>query len=113
MNNHNNTIMKVFNDNKHLKHVLTNKMVDNMCRIENRFPLTKLPVCNNCERLALWHGEDGYCDFCGTYSKKPMTYSEYLADGYDIDSSGTTFRKLSEIQKSEEAKKRILYVPKV
>jgi len=109
--NHNKTMLKIFNDNKHLKHILTSEKVNRMCNIENRFPFAKLPVCNNCERLGLWCGDDGYCDTCGTYSRNPMTYSEYLSNGYDIDSSGATFRSLTERQKTEEAKKRILYVP--
>lgn len=110
--NHNKNLIKIFNNNKHLKHVLTNKTINKMCNIENRFPLTKLPVCNSCESLALWHGDNAFCEQCGTLSKNPIQYSEYLVDGYDIDATGATFRYLSEIEKTEEAKKRILYVPK-
>lgn len=49
----NNKLLKIFNDNKHIKHILTNDDIKRMCFVEGRYPFTRLPVCNNCERLAM------------------------------------------------------------
>jgi hypothetical protein len=93
---HNNLIKIVFDGSKHLKHVLSNDQIRNMTMIESRFPLTKLPVCGGCEKLALWgRGGQGYCPSCGTITKSPITYSSYLASGYDVDPTGTTFRSIT------------------
>lgn len=111
----NNKLLKIFNDNKHVKHILKNDDIKKMCFIEGRYPFTKLPVCNNCEGLAMWHKDTfdnliAYCTKCHTVSKNPMPYSEYLVDGYDIDSTGKAFRELSENEKTKLAKKRLLYI---
>ena len=64
-----------------------------MTMIENRFPLAKLPVCGGCERLAMWsRGMQATCRHCGTITKNPITYSSYLASGYDVDATGATAR---------------------
>ena len=49
----NNKLLKIFNENKHIKHILTNEDIKKMCFTEGRYPFTKLPVCNNCERLGM------------------------------------------------------------
>jgi len=92
---HNRLIKVVFDGSKHLKHVLTNEIVRQMTIIEGRFPLTRLPVCGHCEKLGLW-GPDGagYCQSCGTITKHPITYSEYLASGYDVDETGEAARSV-------------------
>lgn len=90
---HNKLISVVFDGSKHLKHVLNNEEVRNMTMIEGRYPLTKLPVCGGCEGLAYWsRGGQATCRKCGTITKNPITYSSYLASGYDVDPTGETFR---------------------
>jgi hypothetical protein len=113
----NNILLKVMKDSPHLKHILTSEKVKRMCLIENRFPFVKLPVCSGCERLGLWtHSKRpneklAYCDVCGTYTVNPRSYAEYLSEGLDIDSSGHTFRSLSEAQKTKIGKDRVLFIP--
>jgi hypothetical protein len=91
-----NELIKIcFDGNKHLKHVLSMQEINQMTMIENRFPLTKLPVCGSCERLAYWgKGMQGICKHCGTITKAPITYSSYLAAGYDVDPTGATARSV-------------------
>lgn len=109
-NNH--VLIKVMKDSPHLKHILTNEKVRQMCLIEDRYAFTKLPVCSGCERLGLWtRGKRCYCEICGTYTHNPRTYAEYLTEGCDIDSTGHTFKALSQKQKTKIAKDRILYIP--
>jgi hypothetical protein len=114
---HNQIIHAVFNGNKHLKHVLSDKDIIQMTMIEGRFPLTKLPVCGHCEKLGLWHRDPitqkivGVCKSCGAITKKPVTYSSYLASGYDVDATGDTFRKMAMIEKNKELVKRFIYLP--
>ena len=104
---HNQLIKVVFNGSKHLNHVLNNSEVKNMTVIENRFPLTKLPVCGHCEGLALW-GKDsitgaaiGVCTKCGTQTRNPITYSSYLASGYDIDPTGATAKEVLKVRANQ------------
>ena len=82
-----NTLMKiVFDGNKHLKHVMTADEVQKSVHLENRYPLSRMPVCGHCERLALWtRNKQAFCEYCGTYTRTPVTYSSYLASGYDVD----------------------------
>ena len=88
---HNQLIKVCFDGNKHLKKVLDSEEIRNMTMIEGRFPLTKLPVCGCCEGLALWsHGGQAICRKCGSITKNPITYSSYLAAGYDVDATGQT-----------------------
>jgi len=113
--NNNQKLIKVLYDNPSIKHVLDNDDIKKMCLIEGSYPFTKLPVCNGCEGLALWHRDEfdnvvGVCTKCHTVSKNPVTYSEYLLEGYDVDSSGKTFRELSELGKTKLAKDRLLYL---
>jgi hypothetical protein len=114
---HNNLIKILFDGSKHLKHVLSDEEIRNMTMIEARFPLTKLPVCGHCEALGLWTKDAitlkpvGYCKKCGTYTKKPMTYSSYLASGYDIDKTGDSFRRMAIVDKECEEYKRRVYLP--
>jgi hypothetical protein len=84
---------------------------------ENRFPFTKLPVCGHCEGLGLWSYDPitknpvGICRACGTVTKKPITYSTYLATGYDVDTTGDTFRKMLLKDRKKEELKRQLILP--
>ena len=102
---HNRLIKVVLDGSKHLKHVLTNDMVNKMTMIEGRFPLSRLPVCGGCEKLAMY-GPDGsgYCQSCGTITKHPITYSEYLASGFDVDETGETAK---EVLKEQQVKRGI------
>ena len=36
----------------------------------------------------------GICRDCGTITKDPLTYSEYLASGFDVDETGATAREV-------------------
>lgn len=114
---HNNIINVVFNGNKHLKHVLTDKDITRMTLIEGSFPLTKLPVCGHCEKLGLWHRDPvtqkiiGVCRSCGTITKNPVTYSTYLASGYDVDATGDTFRSMAQVDKKKDLVNRFIYLP--
>ena len=94
-------------DQKHLKHVLTQPMIDKMCRIEARYPLAKLPVCGHCERLGMW-GKGGICHClkCGTITTKPVTLAEYYAAGYDMD--GATGEDRSQVMHEKIARNIIL-----
>jgi Zn ribbon nucleic-acid-binding protein len=116
INQHNNLLLKVFDENKHVKHVLKNEDIKRMAVVEGRFPFSKLPVCNHCEKLGMWHRDSlgnpvGFCNACGTISKKAMTYSEYLAKGLDIDETGANFRALAQKDKDKEKANRIVYLP--
>jgi hypothetical protein len=114
---HNQFICHQFDNNKHLKHVLTTEEITKMCVIEGRFPLTKLPVCVRCERLGLWHKDEitkkpvGVCKACGTITHSPKTYSTYLAQGMDIDKTGDSFRRMAIVDKKKEAYKRLVWLP--
>ena len=109
-----NELIKIcFNGNKHLKHVLSSDEINNMTMIENRFPLSKLPVCGHCEKLALWgKGMSAVCRSCGTITQVPITYATYLASGYDVDATGHTAKR---VLKTEEelmpVNQRILILP--
>ena len=95
---HNQLIKIVFNGNSHLKHVMSSEQIKQMTLIEGRYPLTRLPVCGHCEKLAHWYrGGQAYCPNCGTYTKNPVTYASYLASGYDID--GTTAKWMLDTEK--------------
>jgi hypothetical protein len=113
---HNQIIKYVFEGNKHLKHVLSDQEILDLTMIEQRFPLTKLPVCGHCERLGLWHkGTNGkpvgYCKTCGTITKKPVTYATYLASKMDVDQTGDTFRKMLLVDRQVDDYKRMVYLP--
>ncbi len=114
---HNNIITAVFQGNKHVKHVLTQKEIADMTIIEGRFPLTKLPVCNRCEGLGLWDhdiltGEIiGRCKKCGTVSRNAITYSTYLSQKLDVDTTGETFRKTLFVDRKADNYKRMVYLP--
>lgn len=76
-------------DKPHYKHFLTGPMVRKMTVIENRYPITQLPVCGYCEKAAMWTKNAanqmvGWCENCGTTTDKPITYSEYLLRGEDL-----------------------------
>jgi hypothetical protein len=50
----------------------------------------------------------GICKHCGTITKSPITYSSYLAAGYDVDPTGATARKVMNDSPSKEARALIL-----
>lgn len=101
---HNNLVKICFDGNKHLKHVLSNSEIAQMTLIENRFPLTKLPVCGGCEGLALWsRNKTATCRKCGTITQNPITYSSYLASGYDVDATGKTAKTVLKAEENMRA----------
>lgn len=111
---HHEIIKCVFDGNKHLKHVLSSKEIQEMTVIENRFPLTKLPVCGHCEKLGLWSHSGGkpvgICKSCGTITKSPVTYSSYLASKMDVDQTGDTFRRIATRDKNRDNYNRMVYL---
>lgn len=87
--------------NKHLNHVLTDEAIKSMTLIESRYPITRLPVCEHCEKLGMWNKDGfGVCRACGTITKNPITYSQYLSMGYDIDATGATAKSVFEEKKA-------------
>lgn len=73
----------------HWRHFLTGPMVRRMTLIENRYPVTQLPMCGNCEKAAMWHHNTqgdmvGWCEECNTTTVNPITFSEYLVEGYNL-----------------------------
>jgi hypothetical protein len=115
---HHDIIKVIFNGNKHLKHVLDNKEIEQMTLIENRFPLTKLPVCGHCEKLGLWSKDSitkkpiGICKSCGAITQTPITYSTYLASKMDVDKTGHTFRRMAGLDKKIDNYNRAVYLHK-
>lgn len=114
---HHEIIKIVFGGNKHFKHVLSNDEIAQMTLVENRFPLTKLPVCGHCEKLGLWSkGVNkepiGVCKSCGAITKQPITYSTYLASKMDVDKTGDTFRSLATIDKKVDEMNRKVFLHK-
>lgn len=113
---HNQIIKVVFDGNKHLKHVLSSQEIKDLTMIENRFPLTKLPVCGHCEKLGLWSQSGGkpigICKSCGSITKSPITYSTYLASKMDVDQTGDTFRSVNSRSKKMDEYNRKVYLHK-
>jgi hypothetical protein len=100
---HNNLVKIVFGNDKHFKHILTNDNIAMMTLYEARYPISRLPVCGHCEKLALWKGDEGYCQSCGTYTKNPITYATYLASGYDLDQNCKTAGMLLDFEKKKRS----------
>lgn len=97
---HNNLIKIVFNGSQHLNHVMTSEQIKDSELIESRYPISRLPVCGHCERLAYWSHGGAYCPKCGTCTKSPITYSTYLASGYDLDTGIAS--KMMEIERRKK-----------
>jgi hypothetical protein len=101
---HNQLLKVCFDGNKHLKHVMTSNEIHKMTLIEEKYPLSRLPVCGGCEKLAYWHhNHTAYCPSCGTITKVPITYASYLASGYDVDATGNTARMVLEKERSKRS----------
>ncbi len=107
----NDFLFKVMHDQKHMKHILTQKDIKQMAFVEARYPVAKLPVCSHCERLAMW-GTNGIavCTHCGTTTLKPITLAEYYVKGYDLD--GATGEDKAQV-KHERIAREILLPEKV
>jgi hypothetical protein len=115
---HHDIIKVIFNGNKHLKHVLSSEEVRQLTLVENRFPLTKLPVCGHCEKLGLWSKDSitkrpiGVCKSCGSITQQPITYSTYLASKMDVDPTGDTFKRMLVTERKIDNYKRAVYLHK-
>lgn len=64
-----------------------------IAKVESQFPLISQPICERCERIGLWDKEYSIfgtmtplcqCLECGAITKNPLTFGEYLANGYDL-----------------------------
>lgn len=112
INEHHELIKVCFDGNKHLKHVLSQEEIKTMTMIENRYPLTQLPVCGHCEKLGMWgRGMVGICRECGTITKNPVNYATYLASGYDLDATGAIAKEIfhkSDVENQKRMRKIIL-----
>lgn len=105
-------LMKISINNKHIQHVLSVDRINEMTQIEQRYPITRLPVCNHCEALALWSKtkvdnqikRTATCLKCGYITYEPITYAEYLVSGYDLPDS------MNSEQKEEIKVKRSLVI---
>lgn len=84
------SFLKISYNDKHMKHVLSVEKVNEMTQVERRYPMSRLPVCNHCEALALWSrplengNRTGTCLKCGTVTVNPISLAEYLVAGYDL-----------------------------
>lgn len=36
------------------------------------------PMCERCEKIGYWHGDNGWCRSCGHETKNPITLNQYL-----------------------------------
>lgn len=89
-----NNLIKIFTGGtSHNRRLLTNNDIMKIHDVEIQVPIISQPVCEHCERIVLWShtrgkfGETiplGICSYCGTITKNPMTYGEWLAAGHDI-----------------------------
>jgi hypothetical protein len=104
---HNVFLYKVMHDQKHFKHILTNDDITRMTMVEQRYPISKLPVCGHCERLAYWgKGLIAVCPHCGTTTLNPITLAEYYLQGYDLD--GATGEDRAQVKHERIARKEII-----
>lgn len=78
---------------KHAKKVLTDEQIYTVCGISIKIPLISQPMCEHCENIGIWDWDKDmfgqevvycYCQKCGTLTKNPITYGEYMAMGYDL-----------------------------
>lgn len=106
--NHNKLIKMSLGHNKHLNHVMTSGEIRKVTAIENSYPLTRMPVCNHCEKLAYWNHGGAWCPSCGTYTKTPITYSSYLASGFDIETGTGTKVGIAKRMMELNKRKKIL-----
>ena len=90
-------ILKISDNAKFKKHILTNEHITEMTMIEKRYPIMRLPVCGHCEKPALWSKTNGErtatCMICGTITKNPIKLSEYLIQGHDLPLSMSSEKK--------------------
>jgi hypothetical protein len=89
-----NNLIKIFTGGtSHNRRLLTNNDIMTIHNVEVHVPIISQPICEHCERIVIWSqtrgtfGEViplGMCKYCGTITKNPMTYGEWLAAGHDI-----------------------------
>lgn len=89
-----NKILKMYTGGtNHNRRTLNEGDVYKISGIMQQVPLISQPICEHCERIGIWDWDIDMwgqlrplcqCETCGTITKHPMTYGEYLANGYDI-----------------------------
>ena len=88
-------VLEMTGGSAHTRRTLTKGDIYKIRDVEIAVPIVSQPVCERCERICMWDSTVdmwnqiipiAYCDSCGTTTKKPMTYGEYLANGHDIPS---------------------------
>ena len=94
-----NNFIKIYTGGtKHNRRMMSEKDVFTIQGVMHQVPLIAQPICEHCERLGIWDWDIDmwgkprplcFCETCGTITKNPLTYGEYLANGYDIPSTIT------------------------
>lgn len=91
--NSNNFVKFYTGGTTHNRRLLTNNDIYKIAGVEVQVPIIKQPICEHCERICIWSKTTdmfgktvplGICTYCGTRTKNPLTYGEFLANGYDI-----------------------------
>ena len=100
---YNQKILKLSMGEKFRKHILSNEKINEMVDVQARIPITTLPVCGCCEKLALWHKDKqgrriAQCTNkgCGTVTYNAITLAEYMVAGYDQSTFGNEELKEAE-----------------
>lgn len=95
-----NQLIKIYTGGTtHNRRLLTNEEMYKIQGIEYQVPIIKQPICEHCERVVMWDWEIqnvggrlveiplARCVHCGTITKNPLTYGEFLLNGYDMPSN--------------------------
>ena len=92
-----NNFIKIYTGGtNHNRRMMSEKDVYTIAGVMHEVPLISQPICEHCERLGIWDWDYDMwgkprplcqCETCGTITKHPMTYGEYLANGHDIPST--------------------------
>ena len=92
-------VLNLMGDTPHAKRELTRGEVYKIKDMAYAQPIVVQPVCGHCERVCIWDLEEhpitlqivpvGVCEVCGTRTKNPITFGEYIAQGHDIPAAIT------------------------
>jgi hypothetical protein len=71
---------KTLKDTKYFDHAISRER--EFLYQQYGFDIWSMPVCEKCERVALWHkNHTAICRSCGHETKKPITVEQFLMDG--------------------------------
>jgi hypothetical protein len=72
---------KTLEDTKYFDHAISRER--EFLYQQYGFDIWGMPVCERCERVALWHkGHTAMCRSCGHQTQKPITVEEFLMAGH-------------------------------